>query len=439
MSLLPFLRSRRYQWAANGNGDDGALAAALGDGWQSFSNISEVPAACYTVEPGALAWREGALPESAGNAAKLQVRVLQSKMQTQFRSYQRMINGSQGEPMIRTLGAPATLGSAPSLRASLQAQSVQLHEVVSLHCVQTSAMGKLTLEAGVAEHWDADRWKKCSEALGPDLWEGSDGVDHCAFAISVTAVEGDDVLILTAERGAPTVGLVGGGFGRTEELLARRRVTTIEVPPFSSEHRWTMPKPKLHRVQAVIDDFPRVAHPCISEALPTVFANSCTNVGMARVIAADVRIFGLPYAPLPSSSTVFLIPNLTVPFLTVPISSRPSPHTGVQGSSTFGARGTTRARRFLRATRSPCAATRACALPSVFRSWPCAASWTGSTRRTRGTRRCSRLCSAPSRRTSSARFTSRSAGTCTSASTRTSAARTCSCPCSSRRSVCFWS
>ena len=41
---------------------------------------------------------------------------------------------------------------------------------------------------------------------------------------------------------------------------------------------------------------PQVARAAIFEALPTVMADSCTNVGMAQVIKADVKLWGLPCA-----------------------------------------------------------------------------------------------------------------------------------------------
>jgi hypothetical protein len=88
-----------------------------------------------------------------------------------------------------------------------------------------------------------------------------------------------------------------GGVGADADAVHEKRSVGVYIPPpFKPEEAWLMPLPPPRRLRAVVEDFPEVAHLSILEALPTVMANSCSHEGMAQVIMADVRLWGLPYA-----------------------------------------------------------------------------------------------------------------------------------------------
>lgn len=278
-----------------------ALATAAADGWVPYARLSEVPAESYSLPPGSLAWRDADLPLDASEPARLQVAALTTKMHTQLRFYQLRVDASQGEPFVRALGSAGALVTEEALVGALKALNVEPYEVKSVHVVDQSQMGKLRqlLKQGEAVPWDSKRWPVCSAALGPDAWCGQDALGDCVEKIDgANASTGAVVLALTSEK-EPPMSTLHGGMGANAELLStKRRVGKLEVVPFKPEHSWKMPRALLDRVRAVCTDFPEVARKAITAALPTVFANSCTNVGMAQVIAADVRICGLPYAKI---------------------------------------------------------------------------------------------------------------------------------------------
>lgn len=278
-----------------------ALAAATAAGWVPFANLSDVPAECYALQPGALEWRLGALPPNVGEAAKLQVSVLRSKLQAQWRKYQLRVNASQGKPTIRSLGGVMPLGERGALETALSMQSVQSHEVVSMHFASPLSLSKLNLANGAGLLWEPKRWIQCAKLLGDDQWRGPDQMDAVAAQIrtgvSVSDLDPDYlVVIITAEREQVISGLHGGVGADPNQVAGKRRISTLCVPPFAAAERWLMPMPKLERVLVTVHDYPEVARPAIFEALPTVMADSCTNVGMAQVIKADVKLWGLPYA-----------------------------------------------------------------------------------------------------------------------------------------------
>ena len=278
-----------------------ALAAAAADGWVPYARLSEVPAESYSLPPGSLAWRDADLPLDASEPARLQVAALTTKMHTQLRSYQLRVDASQGEPFVRALGSAGTLMTGEALAGALKALDVEPYEVKSVHVVDPSEMGKLRvhLERGEVVPWDSARWPRCSAALGPDAWCGRDALGDCAEKIDgANASAGAVVLALTSEKEPPMATLHGGMGANAELRSTKRRVGKLEVMPFEPQHSWKMPRASLDRVRAVCTDFPEVARKAITAALPTVFANSCSNVGMAQVIAADVRICGLPYAKI---------------------------------------------------------------------------------------------------------------------------------------------
>ena len=284
--------------------DDAAtasLAAAAADGWIPYARLSEVPAESYSLPPGSLAWLESELPSDASVPARLQVAALRTKIHTELRHYQLRVDASQGEPLVRALGSAGALVTEEALVGVLKALNVEPYEVKSVHVVDPLQMGKLRqlLEQGEAVPWASTRWPRCSAALGPDAWCGWDALGDCVEKIDgANASTGAVVLALTSEKAAPMSTLHGGMGANAELLSTKRRVGKLEVVPFELQHSWKMPRASLNRVRVVCADFPEVARKAITAALPTVFANSCTNVGMAQVIAADVRICGLPYAKI---------------------------------------------------------------------------------------------------------------------------------------------
>jgi hypothetical protein len=170
---------------------------------------------------------------------------------------------------------------------------------MALEPLMDMALERMALEPLMAMPWEPNRWRTCAAALGPDVWAGEDDVGQ----LEPTADDEDGVekvvLALTTEAAAPVLSALHGGAGAANERKGSKRgASTLTAEPFSSAHAWLMPLPVDARLHAVVADFPEVARRSIIEALPTVFANSCTNEGMAKVLLWDSRLWRLPYAEL---------------------------------------------------------------------------------------------------------------------------------------------